>query len=96
MKAPARLVATLTTAAVLVIGLAAPALADAPTTWDEGPRRSTLENLVFFGGGTLAMIAIVTVFALLVSRHNYVPPPPGSELEVSDEPAERVPDEQRG
>jgi hypothetical protein len=84
MKALARAVAILTSAAVLVVGLAAPALADAPTTWDEGQRRSDLENLIFFGGSTIGLIALISLFAVLTARNNYVPPPPSTEVEVSD------------
>ena len=49
MKAPARAVAILTSVAVLLVALSAPALADSPSTWDEGEARSTLENLIFKG-----------------------------------------------
>ena len=84
MKAPARTVAILTSAAVLLIGLAAPALADAPITWDEGQRRSGLENLIFFGGSTVALIVGISLFALVTARNNYVPPPPSTDVEVSD------------
>ncbi|MGH3459018.1 hypothetical protein [Aeromicrobium sp.] len=84
MKAPARLVAILTSAAVLIVGPAAPAMADSPSTWAEGEPRSILENLIFFGGGTLGLIAVITLLALLTARTNYVPPPPSTDVEVAD------------
>jgi hypothetical protein len=84
MKASARAVAILTSAVVLLVGLSAPALADAPSTWEEGEARSTLENLIFFGGSTVGLIVVITLFALLTARKNYVPPPPGTDVEVSD------------
>jgi len=85
MKAPARAVAILTSVAVLLVGMAAPALADAPSTWEEGEVRSKLENLIFFGGSTVGLIVVITLFALLTARNNYVPPPPGTDVEVSDQ-----------
>jgi hypothetical protein len=83
MTAPARLVALLTSAAVLLVGLSAPALADAPSTWEEGETRSWLENLIFFGGSTVGLIVVITLFALLTARNNYVPPPPSTDVEVA-------------
>lgn len=86
MSASARIVALLTTAVVLVVGFAAPALADSPSTWEDPPTRSTLDTLVLFGGSTLGLIAVISLFALLTARNNYVPPPPSTEVEVSEEP----------
>jgi hypothetical protein len=85
MKALARVTAVLTTATVLLVGMAAPALADSPSTWEEGESRSVLENLIFFGGSTVGLIVVITLFALLTARKNYVPPPPGTEVEVSSD-----------
>jgi hypothetical protein len=84
MKASARAVAILTSAAVLLVGLSAPVLADAPSTWEEGESRSALENLIFFGGSTVGLIVVITLFAMLTARKNYVPPPPSADVEVSD------------
>lgn len=84
MKAPARAVAILTSAAVLLVALSAPALADSPNTWDEGESRSFLENLIFFGGSTIGLIVVISLFALLTARNNYVPPPPSTEVDVSE------------
>ena len=84
MKAPARTVAILTSAAVLLVGMAGSATADSPSTWVEGESRSFLENLIFFGGSTVALIVGITLFALVTARNNYVPPPPSTDVEVSD------------
>lgn len=84
MKAPARTVAILTSAAVLLVGMAGSATADSPSTWAEGESRSFLENLIFFGGSTIALIVGISLFALVTARNNYVPPPPGTDVEVSD------------
>ncbi len=84
MKAPARVVAILTSAVLLLVGLGAPAVADAPSTWAEGESRSFLENLVYFGGATVGLIVLISLFALLTARNNYVPPPPGTDVERAD------------
>lgn len=69
--------------ATVVAGIASPASADSPSTWNSGPSRSVLENIVFFGGSVIGLIVIVTLFALLTARNNFVPEPPepGSEVE---------------
>ena len=85
MKPAARVVAILTSVAVLLVGMAAPALADAPITWSDGESRSALDNLIFFGGSTLGLIAVISLFAVLTARNNYVPPPPSTEVEVAPE-----------
>lgn len=84
MKAPGRIVAVLTAAVVVLIGMSAPALADSPSTWEQGEARSALENLIFFGGSTIGLIVVITLLALLTARKNYVPPPPSTDVEVSD------------
>ena len=84
MKALARTVVILTSTAALLAGIATPALADAPSTWAEGESRSMLENLIFFGGGTVGLIVVISLFGLLTARNNYVPPPPSTEVEVAD------------
>ena len=84
MKASARIVAILTSAVVLLVGMAGSATADSPSTWVEGESRSFLENLIFFGGSTVALIVGISLFALLTARNNYVPPPPGTDVEVAD------------
>lgn len=84
MKAPARTVAILTSAAVLLVGMAASATADSPSTWAESESRSLLENLIFFGGSTVGLIVGISLFALVTARKNYVPPPPSTDVEVAD------------
>ena len=83
MKAPARAVTVISTALVLVVGLATPALADGPATdaWPDGKDRSALDDIVFFGGSVVALIVVISLFALLTARHNYTPPPPSTDLE---------------
>jgi hypothetical protein len=83
MKAPARAVTVISTALVLLVGLATPALADGPATdaWPDGKDRSALDDIVFFGGCTLGLIVVISLFALLTARHNYTPPPPSADLE---------------
>jgi hypothetical protein len=84
MKALARTVVILTSAAVLLVGMAGSATADSPSTWVEAESRSWLENLIFFGGSTVGLIVGISLFALLTARTNYVPPPPGTDVEISD------------
>ena len=84
MKALARTVAILTSAAVLLVAMAGSATADSPSTWVEGESRSLLENLIFFGGSTIGLIVAISLFALVTARNNYVPPPPGTDVEVAD------------
>jgi hypothetical protein len=83
MKAPARAVTVITSTLVLLAGLAAPALADGPATdaWPEGNDRSALDDIVFFGGSTIGLIVVISLFALLTARKNYTPPPPSADLE---------------
>ena len=70
--------------ASVVVGWAAPAFADSPSTWNSGPSRTLLENIVFFGGSVVGLFVAVTLFALLTARTNFVPEPPepGSEVEA--------------
>ena len=42
--------------ATVVVGIASPAFADSPSTWNSGPSRSVLENIVFFGGSVIGLI----------------------------------------
>lgn len=71
--------------ASVVVGIASPAVADSPSTWNAGPSRSVLDNIVFFGGSVIGLIVIVTLFALLTARNNFVPEPPepGSDLDTN-------------
>lgn len=80
MKAPARTVVILTSAVVVLVGLSTPAFADAPSTWVDPEPRSWLDTLILFGGGTVGLFVLISLFALLTARNNYVPPPPGTDL----------------
>lgn len=62
----------------------ATALADAPADsyWGGGEERSDLWLLVVFGGGTVGLFIVISLFGLLTARTNYVPPAPGNEIHV--------------
>ena len=70
--------------ATVVVGMGAPAFADSPSTWNPGPSRTPLENLVFFGGAVVGLFVLITLFSLLISRNNFVPDPPepGSDVQA--------------
>ena len=70
--------------ASVVVGLASPAFADSPSTWNAGPSRSVLENIVFFGGSVVGLFVAVSLFALLTARNNFVPEPPEPGSEVAE------------
>jgi hypothetical protein len=69
-----------------VVGLGSPAFADSPSTWNAGPSRSLLENIIFFGGSVVGLFLLITLFALLTARNNFVPEPPepGSDIAHND------------
>lgn len=69
------------TATFLAIGVGA-AVADEPASaaWPDGEGRSVLDTLLFFGGGTIGLFALIALFGLLTARKNYTPPPPSTEL----------------
>jgi Ca2+/H+ antiporter len=82
MTTSARVLATLATTAAMLIAGAAPMWADTPSTWADPTGRSTMGTLVFFGGWTIGLYALVVLFALVTSRNNYVPPaPPAAQVE---------------
>jgi len=58
------------------------AIADTPLSddWPVAQGRSTLDTLLFFGGGTIGVILLVALLGLLTARTNYVPPPPSQDL----------------
>ena len=68
--------------ASVVVGIASPAVADAPSTWNSGPSRSVLENIVFFGGSVVGLFVVVTLFAPLTARNNFEPEPPEPQSDV--------------
>lgn len=77
-----RLATTFVLSAVFVV-VGSPAFADGPSTWNAGPSRTPLENIVFFGGSVVGLFIGISLFALLISRNNFVPEPPepGAEIE---------------
>ncbi len=82
MRTPARVLGLALAFVVTFISGSAAAWADAPVgdAWPEGPERSHLYLLVLFGGGTVGLFVLVSLFALLTARNNYVPPAPGNEI----------------
>jgi hypothetical protein len=70
----------------VVVGLGSPAFADSPKTWNAGPSRTAFENVVFFGGSVVGLFLLVSLFALLTARNNFVPEPPepGADLQKHD------------
>ena len=98
MKAPARIAAVTVTTTLWVLATAAVAAADAPAggEWPDVERtRGILDWLLYFGGASIGLFVVVGLFGLLTARNNYVPPPPGTDLEVRPT-SEPVPhDEQR-
>lgn len=66
----------------VVVGLGSPAFADGPSTWNSGPSRTVLQNIVFFGGAVVGLFILVTLFALLTARNNFVPEPPEPTTDV--------------
>lgn len=84
MRTPARLLAPALAFVVTFVAGSAAAFADEPKggAWPDGEHRSDLWLLVLFGGGTLGLFVLITLFALLTARRNYVPPAPGTEIHV--------------
>lgn len=66
----------------VIVFLGAPAFADSPDTWNSGPSRTPLENIVFFGGSVAGLFIGITIFALLTARNNFEPEPPEPTTEV--------------
>lgn len=66
---------------MFVVGTGA-ALADQPVgdAWPDGEGRSTLDTLLLFGGGTVVLFVIISLFGLLTARNNYVPPAPSKDI----------------
>lgn len=85
MKAPARILAVVVSTLVVLGTTSATAWADSPASeaWPAAPERSWLERLLLFGGGTVGLFVVVSLFGLLTARNNYVPPAPSTDLEVA-------------
>lgn len=84
MRTPARVLGLALAFVVTFFAGAATAFADAPVgpAWPDGPERSGLWLLVVFGGGTVGLFVLITLFGILTARTNYVPPAPGKEIHV--------------
>jgi hypothetical protein len=82
MQTPSRFAVVLVAVAGLVFFGSGSALADTPATWADPEPTSWLHNLVLFGGSTLGLIVVITLFGLLTARNNYTPPPPSTDVEV--------------
>lgn len=70
--------------ATVVVGVSTPAFADSPSSWNPGPSRTLLENVVFFGGWFVGLYVVIWFLAYALSRSNFVPEPPepGSEVQA--------------
>lgn len=77
-----RIVTLLGATALWLLATSSSALADSPVgeAWPAPPERSTLEWILLFGGGTVGLFVLISLFGLLTARNNYVPPPPSTEL----------------
>ncbi len=84
MRTPARLLGPAFAFVITFFAGSAAAFADEPTgsAWPDGPHRSHLDLLILFGGGTVGLFVLISLFALLTARKNYVPPAPGNEIHV--------------
>lgn len=84
MRTPARLLGLALSFVVTFFAGATAAFADEPASaaWPDGKDRSDLWLLIVFGGGTVGLFVVITLFALLTARKNYVPPAPGNEIHV--------------
>jgi purine-cytosine permease-like protein len=76
----------LATVATFSVGAAA-AMADTPTgpAWPKSHNRSTLGELVFFGGFTVGLYVLIVLFGMLTARKNFTPAAPGKEIHVAGE-----------
>ena len=89
MKTPARVLGLVLATVVTFIAGSGAAFADAPTggAWPEGEGRSVLDTIILFGGGTVGLFIVVSLFGLLTARNNYVPPSPSTELATTSDNA---------
>lgn len=82
MQTPSRVAVVLVAVVGVVFFGAGSALADAPATWEDPEPQSKLDALVLFGGSTVGLIVVISLFALLTARNNYTPPPPSTDIET--------------
>ena len=88
MTTPTRVLGLLLATATYVAIGAVSAWADTPDSdaWPAAESRSVLDTLILFGGGTVGLFVIISLFGLLTARKNFVPVP-GTELELSGDSA---------
>ncbi|MFI5427773.1 hypothetical protein [Aeromicrobium sp. UC242_57] len=89
MRTPARVLGLALSFVVMFVAGTGAALADQPVgpAWPDGEGRSTLDTLLVFGGGTVVLFIVISLFGLLTARNNYVPPPPSTELATTGDKA---------
>ncbi len=83
MTTPTRVLGLLLATATYVALGAVTAVADEPNSaaWPDGEDRSVLDTLILFGGGTVGLFIVISLFGLLTARNNFVPEP-GTEVEL--------------
>ncbi len=83
MTTPTRVLGLLLATATFIAIGATSAMADEPNSaaWPDGDGRSTLDTLILFGGGTVGLFVLISLFGLLTARNNFVPVP-GAEVEL--------------
>jgi hypothetical protein len=88
MTTPTRVFGLLIATATYVAVGAASALADEPASpaWPEPEHRSVLDTLILFGGGTVGLFIVISLFGLMTARRNFKPTP-GTELEQASSSA---------
>lgn len=89
MRTPARVLGLALSFVVMFAAGTGAALADQPIgdAWPDGEGRSTLDTLLLFGGATVGLYILISLFGLLTARRNYVPPAPGSEIATAGDKA---------
>ncbi len=83
MSTPARLLALATTVLTMIVIAPAAAMADAPLSWETEEGLSWLGYTTLLVGIPVGLIVVIWVLTSLLSRNNYVPPEPGTELTTS-------------
>jgi len=89
MTTPARAFGLiLVTVFTIAVGSSA-AWADEPASpaWPTAAGRSTLDTLLLFGGATIGLIVVLSLFALLTARNNFTPAAPGNEIHTTSDRA---------
>ena len=86
MRTPARALTVVATFVITFVAGSMSAHADAPISpdWPKPEPASTLDHILLFGGATLGLIVVISLFALLTARTNYVPPAPSTDVEKAD------------